>query len=400
MGSASASTRKLASDLLTDVEVLTERLLTAIFTDNPEWTDYERVPRQDLRDGCRDYLTRVLEVLSGRVAGPDGEDDVVASIGRHRADQGVPLEVMLRTFRLGGRIVWQALLEQAEATGVEPHDVLEAGTATWTVIDGLSSALSTSYRNTELDRVRRDEQRRHALIEDLLSGRAQDSAFAARAARELNLPANGSYLVVVAEVQPDGRPALAGPQAVLQALQIRSVWQTRVDRLVGLIALEDRDPAATLARLRPLARGRAAASPALPGMGAIGTAHALALIALGTSPKDAIELVSLDERYPEALLVRSPELAELLVTRTLGPVLDQPPRERDLLLETLVAWLEENRSAANAALRLHCHRNTVLNRLQRVSTLVGRPLHGRRAYTELSLALSALDLLPGTGPKS
>jgi hypothetical protein len=393
-GFTSPSTRRLAEALLTDVEVLTERLLAAIFTGNLEWADYARVPRDDLRKGCRDYLTRVLEVLGGRVEGPTPDDDVVASIARHRAGQGVSLEVMLRTFRLGGRIVWEALLERADRMGVAPGHVLDAGTATWTVIDGLSSALSTAYRNSELERVRRAEQRRNALVEDLLDGRGHEPGFAARAALELNLPEGGDYLVVVGEVRPDGVPLFAGPQTALNALGIRSLWQAKVDTVVGLVALEHRDPAEVLPRLAVLTRGRAAASCAVSGIAQVGLGHALALVALGTMPKDRAGLVPLDERYPEALLVRSPELARQLAARSLGGILDQPPEDRDMLLRTLSAWLEEDRSAAHAATRLHCHRNTVLNRLQRITALTGRPLHGRRAYVELSLALSALELSP------
>lgn len=63
-----------------------------------------------------------------------------------------------------------------------------------------------------------------------------------------------------------------------------------------------------------------------------------------------------------------------------------------MLLDTLSAWLDENCSTANAALRLHCHRNTVLNRLHRITSLIGHPINGRDAYVALSLALSALRL--------
>ncbi|MGV9798348.1 PucR family transcriptional regulator [Mycobacterium sp. NPDC003449] len=391
-GFASKVTRELADASLPDIDGLIDRLLAAIFTDNPDWTDYGGVPRDDLREGCRHYLTRVLELLSGRVAGPDAADEVVGAIARHRAAQGVPLEVMLRTFRLGGRIVWEALLERADRTGVAPDDVLDAGTATWTVIDGLSSALSTSYRDSEQERVRFDEQRRNALMEDLLGGRAGDVGFAARVSRELELPATGGYLVVVADVRPDATPTLAGARTVLEAVGFRSVWQTKVDTHVGVVALDQHDAGDVIERLRPLARGRSAASPAVPGLAEVGTGYALALIALSTAPVTATELVSLDDRYPQALLVRSPDLARALVDRRLGGVLRRPERERDVLLQTLLVWLEEDRSAAHAAARLHCHRNTVLNRLQRISALIGRSLHGRSAYVELSLALSALDL--------
>jgi hypothetical protein len=389
-------TRTLAVAWLDRVPVLTERLMTAIFTDNPEWTDYRPVPREDLRDGCARYLTRVLEILSGAVAGPDG-DDVAADIGRHRAEQGVPLEGMLRTFRLGGRIVWEALLDQAKAEHVPPADVLEAATSMWIVIDGLSSTLSTSYRNTELMRLRRDDERRQALVEDLLRGRGRDATFAQRSANELGLPVSGDYLVIVAELRSDGTAALAAPEATLAVAGVKSVWRMYADTFVGLVALEHHTAPVVLDRLRPLTRGRVGMSPAVRGLPDVGLAHQLALTALGTVPADTTGLVPLDERYPEALLVQSPELTRRLGGHVLGGLLTCPPRERQLLLETLSAWLDESCSAANAAKRLHCHRNTVLNRLQRVSSLTGRSLYGRRAYVELSLALSALTLPDRTG---
>ena len=265
----------------------------------------------------------------------------------------------------------------------------------WTVIDGLSSTLSTSYRNTELEQLRQDDQRRHALVEDLLSGRARDTAFAQRTAKELDLPTSGHYLAVVAEMTPDGSFALRGQQSALAALHIRSVWQVRADTLVGLVALEQHAEGTALGALRQLTRGRVACSPLVRGLAEVGLAHQLALTTLDTSPSGATELVSLEQRYPEALLVQSPDLAQRLLDSQLGDVLALPAKERDMLLDTLTAWLEENCSTANAAVRLHCHRNTVLNRLHRITSLIGRPLYGREAYVALSLALSALRLRDG-----
>ncbi|AOS63063.1 PucR C-terminal helix-turn-helix domain [Actinoalloteichus hymeniacidonis] len=389
------TTRSLAQTRLADVPALTERLLAAIFTDDPDWTtDYSPVPPDDLRDGCRRYLGQVLRVLCGEDETP--EDDVATAIGRDRAEQGVPLAVMLRTFRLGGRIVWEALVEQAQIDGAAPEVMLRVATSMWTVIDELSSRLSTSYRQTELERLRSDEQRRHALVEGLLNGRAQDAGFAQRTAKELDLPIGGRYLVIVAEASADGGFALKGQQQTLDALHLRSVWQVRADTLVGLVALERRDEALALEKLRPLATGRVAASPAVVGLAELGTGHQLALTALGTAPHGESGLISLAERFPEALLVQAPDLARRLVDSQLGPVLELPERERDMLLGTLACWLEQECSAANAAIRLHCHRNTVLNRLQRISTLIGRSLNGHRAHLTLSLALSALAL---SGPE-
>jgi hypothetical protein len=377
----------IATAWLPDVDVLTDRLVTAVFTDHPAWTDYRRVPPEDLRDGCRRYLRRVLELLAdGRSGSDTGDDPVAGPIGRQRAEQGVPLEVMLRTFRLGGRVVWEALLERTD--GVPPADLGAAATAMWTVVDDLSSALSTSYRRAEAEQLRRDDQRRHALLEAVVTGGGTGQ----RVADQLDLPLGGDYLVVVADLDPDGTAALTGPQTALSALGVRSVWHVRTDTLVGLVPLEGHDPAFVPARLRSLVRGRAASAPTADGLAGVATAHRLAVLALGTLPRGSATLVRIEDRYPEALLLHSPELRRRLVESWLEPVLRLPRRERDVLLGTLTAWLEADRSAGVAAERLYCHRNTVLNRLQRLTALVGRELTGRQAYVELSLALSALEL--------
>lgn len=382
------SSPQLAVAVRSEIPELTRRLMAAIFTDNPEWTDYSAVTHADLRDGCQRFLTRILDLLDEPAARAE-QDDVAASIGELRAEQGVPLEAMQRTFRLGGRIVWEALLDKAG--DIAPTQFRETGTAMWAVIDGMSSALVTSYRNTELDRVRRDERRRHGLIEDVLAGRARDALFAARAARELNLPVYGNYAVVVARGK--AHPLHPGSETALAGMGIRSVWHDRADSTVGLVALEHRAVESVMPWVRPQVRGRAAISTAVAGLAEIDAAHTLALLALDTIPDHAVGvLVSLDERYPEALLLRAPDLTELFVTRTLGPVLELPVKERDILLRTLAVWLVENRSAAHAAPQLHCHRNTVINRLQRIAALLGRSLDGQRPYLELSLALAAFDL--------
>ncbi|MFF0454852.1 PucR family transcriptional regulator [Nocardia africana] len=380
---------ELARACGSDIAELTTRLMGAVFTDNPEWTDYSAVSREDLRDGCRRFLTRVLELLAAKGAGAE-RDDVAAAIGRQRAAQGVPLEAMQRTFRLGGRIVWEALMDRAG--DMSPADFRDIGTAMWAVVDGMSSALVTSYRGAELDRVRRDERRRHALIEDVLSGRGRDAVFAAHAARELNIPAGGDYLVVVARGEP--QPLRLGTESALAAMGIRSVRHDRGDHTVGIVALEQHSPRQVAEVLEPLVLGRAGLSPAVEGLAEIDVAHALATLALDTAPRgrDAT-LTRLDDNYPEALLVRAPDLARRLVQRSLGPILALPAKERDILLHTLTVWLAENCSAAHAAPLLHCHRNTVINRLQRAATLLGRPLEGPRHQLELSLALTARELL-------
>jgi DNA-binding PucR family transcriptional regulator len=95
---------------------------------------------------------------------------------------------------------------------------------------------------------------------------------------------------------------------------------------------------------------------------------------------------------PAALLTARPDLAKELCTRVLAPVLALDRVSRDLLLDTLAAWLEAGGSAHQAAAALFCHRNTVLNRIRRLERLTRRSLAVPEDLVELALALEAFHL--------
>ncbi|MFE6183280.1 helix-turn-helix domain-containing protein, partial [Streptomyces sp. NPDC056465] len=66
----------------------------------------------------------------------------------------------------------------------------------------------------------------------------------------------------------------------------------------------------------------------------------------------------------------------------LGPLDRLDPADRDVIVETLTAWLDADGSAQRAGARLYCHRNTVLNRLRRFEQLTGRCLTRPRDAVE------------------
>jgi sugar diacid utilization regulator len=87
------------------------------------------------------------------------------------------------------------------------------------------------------------------------------------------------------------------------------------------------------------------------------------------------------------------------LTATIGPVLEYDERRRTALADTLRAYFDTGSSPARAAERLHVHVNTVNQRLDRISQLLGtrwqRPDHALEV--QLALKLHALRAsLPGT----
>lgn len=389
----------LAASALLRVPALTDALVRTIYEQNPGYRVVNVVPEDDLWRSCHDNITRVLQLIAG--AGRSGrtlEDDVyydaARATGQRRAEQRMPLDDVLRSFRLGGRLVWQALIDQAREQGmVDTDGLLDVGTRVWEVVDATSAQVAAAYHATERQAVRADEQRKAALWEGLLRGRGKDPSFAYEAARIVGLPVDGPYAVVAADddARADGVSVLLGER--LAARGIDSAWQVRDNTLVGLLALSEPVLGGALRVLRDVLNAPAGVSLVVHGLGEADVAYRQATLARRSTPPGRVEVVALEERLPEALLLGSPELAERLVRLWLGPLLDLPDAERRLLLDTLDTWVSTAGSTTRTAEAVHCHRNTVINRMRRIQAITGRNLAADSVPVELLLALRAARLL-------
>jgi hypothetical protein len=401
---AARAAESLAARTLARLPELTDALVRTIAEHNPGYRAADVVPAGDLWRSCEDNLTRVLELV-GAPERPGGGDpdtdpryDAARATGQRRAEQRLPLDDVLRSFRLGGRLVWEALLAQAQAGDPVTAEVL-LGLAgrVWEVVDTTSAQVAAAYHSTERRLSRADDQRRAAFWAGLLHGRARDAGFAHEVARFLDVPVRGTFAVVVLDPPADPEPAAARLPRTLAAAGLRSGWQAGPDGLlVGLVELTgpDRDLTTVLA-----GAGTGGVSLPVCGLAEVDTGYQQALLARRTRADGAApELVALAERLPEALLLNSPALAEELLRRRLGDLLGVPAPERRLLLGTLRLWVASGGSIRDTAAAARCHRNTVLNRLQRIQAITGHDFAAPAHQVELALALRAATLLPGPDP--
>lgn len=373
---------------------ISERLVDTIQDANPAAYRLDLVSRADLRHSCVTNVDRILELLAEAVRSgvrPHQNDadpayDAARATGRRRAEQGVPLDDVLRSFRMGGRLVWEDLVERGE-------DVLDAaalrdiGTQLWEVVDATSAQVAIAYHAHERATVRADEQQRAELWEGLLTGRAREQRFAREAALRLDLPEVGD-LLVVAGADLDRRVAeeRLSPHA--------TAWVRRSEGLVGIVGLRDDRPDDACAALAEVADELDVAvgvSGVVAGLAEVGEGHRQAVLALrARGPRPG--LAALDDLLPEVLLLSSPETAARLVGRWLEPLDALPGPEQRVLVDMLRAWVAEGGSATRTAAAAHCHRNTVVNRLRRVSELTGQPLLDDAPPLDLDLALRALRM--------
>src|SRR4051812_14670784 len=112
---------ELAPLLLDQLDAMTDRMVEVLLRTEPAYRDV-LAHREEMRESTRGNLEQGLHLLIGAASGNVRTSLREArDVGRRRAAQGIPLEAVLRAYRLGGQVTWEALLEvSAAATGTTP----------------------------------------------------------------------------------------------------------------------------------------------------------------------------------------------------------------------------------------------------------------------------------------
>ena len=240
------------------------------------------------------------------------------------------------------------------------------------------------------------EQRvRTDLVSDLITGRGDTSALQARA-RASGVDPTRPHVVLVATAGDDvprrtllmSAHAAAGPG---------SIAGEHDGRVVALVPSEDpQGAAAELARrLRRLGSitvggaGPVRAPEDVPASWAEAARTSAALCALGMGGTGA----SAAHLGFAGLVVGNDPDVDGYVRRHLGPLLDYDERRGAELVKTLAAYFDAGTSPRHAATALHVHVNTVSQRLDRISALLGAQWQHPRQSLELQLALRLRHLM-------
>ncbi|MGY2127039.1 PucR family transcriptional regulator [Blastococcus sp. SYSU DS0617] len=378
----------LAPLLLEQLDAMTDRMVDVLSRTEPAYRDFIADSEEELRRSTRDNLEHGLLALVGAPVPDRPALHGAREVGRRRAAQGIPLEAVLRAYRLGGQVTWEALLKvSAQAGGRHDTLLLQVAGTVWRTNDGECAALAEGYRDEQRRLAGVDEETRRRMLDGLLDGRGDDPAFVRTAADLLAMSLDGRLMAVVALPDESGGPGLDGVGPELLRHGVRSVWGSRSGAQVGVIALGALSAAEIRGRLQALTTGPVGVSAPVDGAGAVSSAYRLAETAARTLPRATRRVVTIDERLPEALLSNSPEISSRLVGQTLGGLLALPADEREVLLDTLAAFLASDGSPTRAADELYCHRNTVMHRLRRIEQVTGRKVADPRARLQWQLAL-------------
>lgn len=236
----------------------------------------------------------------------------------------------------------------------------------------------TAYLDEVAVLARERERERTVLMGRLLSSDGRDQQLVGQVATALRVDAHADFAVAVAPPawQRKLREAAAAARAAGAVVHLHDHRGALV-----LVAELSRDRGGVPPRwlesvpcaVGPVARGLARVSRVLR------AAEELA----AALDEDVTGAVTLSDGWTGVAAARLDEIGELLTESVLSGLAGISEHERRRLLETVAAYCDSG-SITAAARALFCHRNTVLNRLNRFAELTGHhPTRPREAATVL-----------------
>ena len=317
--------------------------------------------------------------------------EMVRKTGRAQARLGIPLSAVLRAFRIAGTFAYENIIDHvAPPRMLTPEQLLPVNAMVWQIIDSFSDVIADAYTEVATESARYDEKARLAVVDGLLEGRYTKPEEFEDAARVLQLPASGPFVVVHADTG-DADPAQVPSHAVALG-KLRSVWRRLPDGEVGVVAVGRTTDLRALRQALERTDSAVGISPPVSGLPLIPAALSRARIARACLAPGETGVIGFGERPVSTLVAGAPKLARELANDVLAELLALPAAERDVLLCTLHAWFADHGSARDAAERLFVHPNTVRYRIRRVQELTGRDLGDPKGIAELYLAVESVRL--------
>jgi hypothetical protein len=336
----------------TDLDEFAERVLDS-FWDQPEF-QRRRPPRAEVLALVRWNIDLVIRWLAEERGPTEAELGLFREQARARAADGTPADLVPGNFRRAARFAWGALLQAARDD--ERPALLESADLLFEYVDQVSRIFSDVYETTPVDA---EEQAARALLGRI--GRdeppqVEDHRFAESIGFEFDRAAYPFVLAARSRGEQEHAQLAARlrGQGALAASEGRRVVGFAVEKAAwGSIAL---GPDAVLAVGHAAIRHER--GPAL---------DELRLVVEAAFARGRTGLVDPDELLPELLLLGAPRLARRLRAR----LYDRLDADHPELARTLDALIEHDFERAATAAAIPVHRNTLRDRLNRITELTG-----------------------------
>jgi hypothetical protein len=395
----------LADRVAHQVPELARNMVTRL---SEEVAFYSHLPKEQL-DGdissiCRHNIKLFLKMLEGDTESMDVDLEVIRTSTAYRAEEGVPLEALLRAYHVGLSMMWDYFREQVG--GADPGALVDVATLAMDYIELVTSLVSHVYLEEYeiISNTQRDVRR--AVTDALLSGETVVGLTGLFARAGVTMHAD--YLAVAMAVGPsadEGRPDVESRVAARR--KVRRVSH-HLERAFGrdllsvldpsggtvLVPVGDDGPASFGRRITQLVEDISEAVHCSVIAGYAWSPGVKGVVHSGAEAREVMELACQLELPPGAYQ-RADLLFEYAVTRDRGSVaalatLLDPLQGIDTdLVGTLGAYLDLDVDRRRTAAHLHIHPNTLDYRLRRVRSLTGLDANSATGASVLRAALVA-----------
>jgi hypothetical protein len=377
----------LFDGLLAGREALVADMIALTREELPAYSD---VAPDALLPGFGLQLDAVLRAARNGHPVSDDELKVLADIGEHRAVQGVPIEDMLRAWRIGIQVVIDHSSRVAAAEAIDADVTLAFVRAVLTWADVTMVTTATAHRRAELELARSDEERRAALVRGLLFG-TLPLAEVRDQVRVYGFDPTRTYVAVRARpADLDARRHLEAALGLLDATPHREGLRVTLDGdLAGFLrGRPSLDVAATVG-----------IGPPRP-LDELADSFRLATRAFLCAERFGLTGVhSIDDLGLRPCIADDRDVGDALARRFLEPL--GAGSSATELVATLRAYFDCSMNVDRTAEQVYVHPNTVRYRLGRFEEMTGVQLRDTRTAFEVWWALehaATLEEPPSAAP--
>ncbi|CAM3246027.1 helix-turn-helix domain-containing protein [Nocardioides dubius] len=326
------------------------------------------LPPADMAGQTRAMMAAATRALAGRRGPTEAELSFVEDLAVTRAQQGIPIEVVLAAIHVSERAIWSRGREVAAELGLDPMRVLDARELYDDWAEAVRARLIRAHR--EAGSRSSGADREVEVVRRLLGG----GTAGALAAAEAGLTPGRPVWVLAAQ----GDDALQRLRKV--AGHRPQAWAADlIDGSVAITARAPADPGSGAERDAGADRDGGAAAEVIGVAGPVpieeaGAARRLAITAIAAGRSAGRQgLVPIAEVAVLAALGSREDLAVVLEERY-GTARAALGAQAPAVTRTVLAWLDAARETEVAAAALYVHANTVRNRVQRFSEVTGLDL--------------------------
>lgn len=382
-----------------EVEIWVDRVTNAILTEMPEVGAVEGLPEQ-VRITVREHWLAFL----GDFAQPEQHFHLVEAARRlsvELADRQLPLEMLIRFYRVAQQEVWDYVSELIKALPPGDFDRADLLMYFWNRagvwLDQSITESIAAYQAARSRVLAGAAAQRYESVRSILAGELGDAREASSALG--GYPISVHHTAVVLSVGDAERAGTLEQLATELARRIGAASPLVVKpggrQLWMWLGTRDAPDLTALAALAANPGSLAHESvvvgvgSATPGIAGFVASHREAQGALRVTTPDTSGWLALytDVELP-VLLGCSPEV-DRFVARELGPLVGED-ESTQRIRETLTAYLDSGGSAEEAARALVVHRNTIRYRLGQAEEMLGHPI--ARISPQLAVALRHHEL--------